>query len=115
MTEIFNKYKIQFKKINDDKAKIHARVIGVIGNMIGIRNIDYNKYNLNNYFTTNNKYINEILTTFILNINTEIAKIKQTANSDLFNAIYINDLENEIEGLNKIITAWLLNISKITT
>jgi len=114
MTEIFNKYKIQFKKINDDKAKIHARVIGVIGNMIGIRNIDYNKYSLINYFSKNKNYIEEILI-FIANIKAEIVNIKQTANSDLFNAIYINDLENEIEGLNKIITAWLLNISKITT
>jgi hypothetical protein len=115
MEQKYDIHKLEFNEIIADKKIIYARVISVIQTITGINSVDYTKYNLKTYLNSRNNYIKEILTKYIPNIKNKIANIKKDANSLLFNAIYINDLENEIKEFDNIIRAWLSSILTIIT
>ena len=113
MKQQYDIHKIQFEEIRTNKNLIYARVIGVIQTMTSINSVDYTKYDLKAYFTSKNMYIKEILIKYIKNIKDKIQNIKTSTNSDLFNVLYINDLENEINAFDNIIRTWLTSILTI--
>jgi hypothetical protein len=115
MKQKYDIHKLVFSEISADKKIIYARVISVIQTMTSINSVDYTKYDLKTYLNSKNNYIKEILTKYIKNIKNKIQNIKTSTKSELFNAIYINDLEKEINEFDNIIKAWLSSILTIIT
>ena len=115
MKVLYNKNESDFVDINTKKLIIYARFKGVISNMMLKNSAIYTRFNLKDYFADfkGRNYITEIKTKTIKDIRDTISSIKTKTNSVLFNAIYIDSLENELKELESVIDIWLQTINRI--
>jgi hypothetical protein len=112
MKKIYNTNITKFNNIKSKKDAIYARFKGVIDN-IPLATADYPQFYLKKYFSEliKSNYITDIKTILIKEIRDNISKLN--TNGKLFNALYIDMLEDELAMFESVIDSWTLSINKI--
>jgi len=104
---------IKFNNIKSNKYAIYARFKAVIDDMSEVTANNYTQFDLKKYFLNlqRTNYISDIKTKLIKDIKDTISHLK--TNGKLFNALYIDSLEEELKMFESLIDNWIRNINKI--
>jgi hypothetical protein len=115
MKMIYDTNITKFNQIKKTKELIYARFSGVIYDMSIIYRANYTQFDLKNHFITlqSRNYITDIKTKYIKEIKDTISSLN--TNGALFNALYIDKLEEELKMFESLIDKWISSIDKIVS